>query len=451
MPLRGLEGSKPGNDFEIVPTLTASYNRATDDPGVVPLGSGVSETDVGVTVRYGITPDITAGLALNPDFSQIEADSAQLDINNQFALVFPEKRPFFLEGAELFSTPIDAVFTRTIASPDVGVKLTGKRGNHALGTFVAQDAVTNLLLPGPESSDEESLAEENTAFVGRYSYAFENASTVGALVTARDGDGYRNSVVGIDGRWRLNDHHTFITQYLRSETEYPDAFASEFGQPLNRFSDDGMHLSYEFDSREWQIELEHTQFGAGFRADSGFVEQVGIDEQEIEVVRRWYGEPDDWWTQVRARTSYEVVHRDDGQLLSDRVAIRVGVGGPLQSWTQVNLFFQHQYDDGQVFDQDRIALYNEMRPFAALETRVLVVWGDRVDFANNRLAKQFFVEPRIEWNVNRNLLLRLDGVHSQLDTKEGEEDIRRATGRCPADLAIQCKVFSKVYIATSGY
>ncbi len=150
--LYGLEGSEPGNDFEIVPTLTASGARATDEPGILPLESLGTETDAGVTVRYGITPDMTANLAINPDFSQVEADAAQLDINNRFALFFPEKRPFFLEGKDYFTTPMQAVFTRTVVSPDVGAKLTGKRGRHTVGSFIARDEITGLLFPGSTES-----------------------------------------------------------------------------------------------------------------------------------------------------------------------------------------------------------------------------------------------------------------------------------------------------------
>ena len=133
--IQGLEGIEPGRDLEIVPTLTARQTYATDDPGVEPLRSGGSDADVGMSVRWGITQDTTINFALNPDFSQVEADVAQLDVNNQFALFFPETRPFFLEGADYFSTPVQAVFTRTVADPSVGAKLTGKRGNNTYGFF----------------------------------------------------------------------------------------------------------------------------------------------------------------------------------------------------------------------------------------------------------------------------------------------------------------------------
>ena len=168
--IRGLDGVEPGRDMEIVPTLTASQSSTTDDPGIVPLSSGSNDAELGVSMRWGITQDTTVNLAINPDFSQVEADAAQLDVNNQFALFFPEKRPFFLEGADYFSTPIRAVFTRSVADPSVGAKLTGKRGRHTYGLFSTEDNVTNLIFPGAFGSDSESLSLENTSIAVSYTH-----------------------------------------------------------------------------------------------------------------------------------------------------------------------------------------------------------------------------------------------------------------------------------------
>ena len=242
--ISGLENVEPGRDLEFVPTLTSSKTDSTDDPGVAPLQSGEAETEAGLSVRWGITPDVTANLAINPDFSQVETDVAQLDVNNQFALFFPEKRPFFLEGADYFTTPLDAVFTRTVADPDYGAKITGKRGNNTVGVYLAEDAITNLLFPGAFYSDGTSLDESNTAFVGRYSRSFGDASSFGALVTTRDGDGYHNYVSGADLHWKISDQHSVNLQYLGSDTQYPDQVAIDFDQPLLEFSGDAMYASY---------------------------------------------------------------------------------------------------------------------------------------------------------------------------------------------------------------
>jgi hypothetical protein len=116
----GFQGISPGVNLELVPTITSSRTDSRDEFPTDPLARGSLDAEPGLDLRWGITSDLTVNTTVNPDFSQVEADVAQLDVNNRFALFFPEKRPFFLEGADFFSTPLRAVFTRTIADPLVG-------------------------------------------------------------------------------------------------------------------------------------------------------------------------------------------------------------------------------------------------------------------------------------------------------------------------------------------
>lgn len=419
--LQGLEGSEPSRDIEVVPTITASHLSTTDDPGVEPMASGDAEVDAGVTLRWGISPDLTANLAINPDFSQIEADVLQLDVNNRFALFFPEKRPFFLEGADYFDTPIDAVFTRTVADPEIGAKLTGKRGNHTFGLFGALDAETTLLFPDMFESDSETLDQENTAIVGRYSLGFADTSSVGVLVTARDGDDYRNVVGGFDGRWKLNDQHSIEFQYLQSETEYPLATAIEFEQPLGRFTGHGGEVEYSYNSRNWYGELEFKSSDSGFRADSGFVRRVGGEAIEGVVGRVWHGTEENWWSRVRASVHSKRSSLEDGRMLEQQNVARVGFGGVMQTWFQFAFADSRELWEDVYYDQQRLSAYFEIQPVGGLSLGLFALHGDRIDFSNDRLGTMTLFEPHLTWNATQKLLLRLQGVYSKLDTQEGDK------------------------------
>ena len=419
--IEGLEGVQPGRDLEIVPTLTGTQTDSTDDPGVTPLQSGDMETEAGISIRWGVTPDMTANLAINPDFSQVEADVAQLDVNNQFALFFPEKRPFFLEGADYFSTPITAVFTRTVADPDVGAKLTGKRGNHTYGVFAAQDAITNLIFPGAFGSDGTSLDQSNTAFVGRYSRSFGDASSVGALLTTRDGDDYHNYLGGFDLRWKLNDQHSVRAQYLRSDTEYPDQVAIDFDQPLGSFSGDGVYANYEYDSRNWFGYVQHYQLDSDFRADSGFEAQVDIQKQEIGGGHVWHGTDDTWWTRMRLNANWDISHDDSGQMLEREFESYFGFGGSMQSWIEVGVLTRDVLWDDVLYKEEKLSFYTEFQPKGGLELGVFMRYGDQVDFANSQLGDQLRIEPFVDWNLSRHLFLKLRATILDLDTKQGEQ------------------------------
>jgi hypothetical protein len=417
--IRGLEGVEPGRDLEIVPTLTASQSSTTDDPGVEPLQSGSSDADLGVSVRWGITQDTTINLAINPDFSQVEADAAQLDVNNQFALFFPEKRPFFLEGADYFSTPIRAVFTRSVADPSVGAKLTGKRGRHTYGLFSTEDKVTNLIFPGAFSSDSESLDLENTSVVGRYSLGFGRASSVGALFTGREGDGYHNYVGGLDMRWKVSDQHNLQVQYLRSSTEYPDSVAAEFEQPTGSFDGDAAHIGYNYDSRNWFGYVRHQDYSSDFRADSGFIPQVDTNRQIIGLGRIWHGEEDDWYSSIRLNGDWDITHDDDGRLLEREVEFEASVQGPMQSYFEIGGFTRDLLFDDILFKESKIRLYGQFQPRGGVRIGLSTRIGDQVDFDNSRLGDETRISPFFNWNINRHLLLRYDASFVSLDTKDG--------------------------------
>src|SRR5690606_19334805 len=109
----GFAGIQAGKSFEIAPTVTASSTRGRPNYGE-PFDSADNDVEPGLDLSWGITPNVIVNATLNPDFSQVEADAAQLDVNNQFALFYDERRPFFLEGQDLFDDSFDVVYTRNI-------------------------------------------------------------------------------------------------------------------------------------------------------------------------------------------------------------------------------------------------------------------------------------------------------------------------------------------------
>ena len=417
--IQGLENAEPGRDLEIVPTLTSSRTDLRDDPVVDPMVQGDVETEAGLSVRWGITPDLTANLAINPDFSQVEADVAQLDVNNRFALFFPETRPFFLEGSDYFRTPIQAVFTRTVADPALGAKLTGKRNNNTFGVYAAEDEVTNLLFPGAFGSESETLEISNTAAVGRYSRSFGEASQVGALLTARRGDGYHNYVGGLDARWKVSDQHTLKAQILRSDTDYPDEIAIDLDQPLAAFSGNAAQLEYAYDSRNWFAYANHEMFDAGFRADSGFIARVDYDQQEVGVGRIWHGTEDNWWTRMRVNGEYNIAHDEHGRLLEREVETHFGINGPKQWFMDFSGLTRDVLFDDIMFKENKISLYTEIKPKGGVHLGIWARVGDQIDFDNSRLGDEVRLQPSVTWNVNQHLMLRLRSSLVTLDSKEG--------------------------------
>lgn len=424
--MTGFEGLEPGRNLEFDPTLTGVRTDALDEfpDGELQeaeLQEGDEDGEAGLTARWGVTPNVTLVGTLNPDFSQIEADVAQLDVNERFALFFEEKRPFFLEGIDFFSTPIDAVFTRTVVDPDWGVKLTGKQARNAIGVFAAEDDVNSLILPANQSSQSTLLDETVTSGIFRYRRDLGAASTLGALYSGREADGYHNRVGGLDGFVRLSARDTLTFHYLRSDTLYPGAVAEEFEQPTAAFADDALFVEYKHGSRNWYGEVSYEDLGPGFRADSGFLPRVDIREGSGLLIRSFWGKEADWYDRWRVGAVGGRTEDHAGQLTDEELSLIVDVNGPLQSFVQVEFKRGRQFFEGVLYDDlDGVGLYGEFQPLGAVRFEMYVADGDTVDFINNRKAEERFLNPIVEARLGRHVNLRLDHTLQRLEVPAGE-------------------------------
>ena len=231
----GFRDLASGRNVEIDPTVTGHRTDRRDPPPDGIMANGKAMGDVGVTARWRMAAGSTATGTVNPEFSQVEADVAQLDVNTRFALFYPEKRPFFLEGLDFFSTPEQAVFTRTVADPSGGLKVVGKQGGNSFGVFLTHDRINNLILPSNQESEYASEDQGVTGLVARYRRDVGRQSAIGVLYTGREGSPYFNRVFGPDAQFRVGRSETFSVQFLHSETQYSPGIAAGYGQSATAF------------------------------------------------------------------------------------------------------------------------------------------------------------------------------------------------------------------------
>jgi hypothetical protein len=183
------------------------------------VNAGV-KPDAGLTAKLTLTSGVTLDAAINPDFAEVEADQLVVTANQRYPIFFEEKRPFFLEGIEIFKTPIKAVHTRTIIDPDVAVKLTGKRGRNSFGLMCASDNA-----PGNFSEDEKAdplTRPDIERFIGRNAsigvlrlkHDIGKESSVGLIATSYNFVEKHNQLFGFDGRLTPNPKTVFQFQAL---------------------------------------------------------------------------------------------------------------------------------------------------------------------------------------------------------------------------------------------
>lgn len=206
--LVGLRDLRPKRLVELNPVTTG---KRLGDDATGEFRRGGFEGEVGFNARYGITQNLVLDATVNPDFSQVEADASRITVNERFALFFPEKRPFFLEGTEVFKTPQQLVYTRRIVDPIGGAKLTGKAGAVTLGYLGALDESPSSIFGGAGKAVVNLLRARRD--VG-------SASNLGVLFTDRtltEGGDF-NRVVAGDARLVFRERYTFTTQVAGSWT-----------------------------------------------------------------------------------------------------------------------------------------------------------------------------------------------------------------------------------------
>src|SRR4030095_232361 len=282
--LTGLEGISVERMIELIPSVTVSesgkfVHSFGSLPKSVEAGRIVNEPvklDMGLTAKFIPSSAVTVDLAVNPDFAQVEADQLVVTANQRFPIFFPEKRPFFLEGIDIFQTPITAVHTRSIVDPDVAVKTTGKSGRNTIGLMVASDAGPGNIFGDDRLNPNNFKFLDKNAYVGvlRLKRDVGKENSLGMLATSYNFIEKHNQVLGLDGRFRLDKQTTTSFQLLGTNSRN-FFFDAEEGKTRYRTGNGlGYSVDYNVSGRNWGWEVYGEGFSQDYRADVGFVQRT---------------------------------------------------------------------------------------------------------------------------------------------------------------------------------
>lgn len=255
---------------ELIPsaTVSSSQGRAAPDRWEPVDATG----DVGFSTKVGLTPTITLDATVNPDFSQVESDAFQVEVNQRFPVFFDEKRPFFMEGAGLFmlagsdmdSSMISAVHTRRIVDPSVGFKITGSVGRLQFGTLTALDDGAGVDYP-----DDPVLSERDRLFnVFRAQYSLGASNYVGVMATDTEFAGSFNRVAGGDLSWRVSANQRVTGMALYSSTREVGASATLGGAAGS--------ASWQYNTRRLNLGAFAEHYDRGFQMAPAFYNRAGI-------------------------------------------------------------------------------------------------------------------------------------------------------------------------------
>jgi hypothetical protein len=255
---------------DIIPSVSVSEHQGRATPAA--WGPMDQVRDAGLSAKIGITTQVALDATVNPDFSQVESDAFQVDVNQRFPVFYSEKRPFFMEGAGIFmlagtgngdNSMQRAVHTRRIVDPIAGAKLTGSSGRFTFATLTASDqAPGHAVLPGDPTYDRDRLVN-----VGRMQYSLRPSEYVGAMVTDSEFAGRYNRVAGMDLSTRLTTTQR-LDGFVLASTTRPAGSAAQNGL--------GATLGYNYNTRTMSASGSVEHYDRTFQMDTAFMNRVGI-------------------------------------------------------------------------------------------------------------------------------------------------------------------------------
>ncbi len=383
----GLQDLPSGLSWNLTPQIVG--RSATDSIAGSPrVKTQAKQFSLDLKVR----PDsaTTIDLTLNPDFSQIELDSPQLSGNTRFSLFVQEKRPFFLEGADILRTPFNVISTRSIANPDVGIRYTRRDADKDVSWIMAKDAVGgSVMIPHTYYTSSANATMASLANDLRVNFRFGTLS-LGMTATDREYQGIAayNRVLGPDLAWQWDRNQALRLQLLLSNTTaQPDSQGN-----LRKGAITTGHAFYAGWSKgndAWGIGLSVRDLSKEFRDDNGFFSQVGFQSVNNDLTKKWgrIG----MWNELNTYVSTEYKLDADGNVMSKSFSPGVSVAGPYDSsiYFNINPAIQSRVKaDGELYSLNRISTGFAVSPGKQI-ARVNgdFTLGDVVDILANRLGR----------------------------------------------------------------
>jgi hypothetical protein len=389
--VNGINNVRPGKGLEIMPTVVGhqtSWLADLNNPDA-PLEEGHVKNELSLGGKYSISSSMTVEGTYNPDFSQIESDAAQIDVNTTIALFYPERRPFFQEGSDIFRTIFNSFYTRTVNDPRFAVKLTGRMNRMNIGFLSALDENTPYIIP---LDDRSIMVISGKSYVNvlRISGAFGNDNHLGIILSDRrfeddfSGDGGSGLIAGIDGDIRLTQNYSIVGQYITSYTKEPtdsvitdgfedilfdkDRYTAAFDG--ESFSGDAFIVQLRRRARNLNFTVDYNQVAPAYRTEIGYDPwndyrnlslytnyNYWIDSGILERVTPWANTDGRWYfDNVKRWDHYNI--GIEGRLRMAQIYFQALLGTGSELWNGITYedLYTYEFDMGSQLS-DKIGCY----------------------------------------------------------------------------------------------
>jgi len=462
--LEGIVGVEAGKGLEILPSFIAYQTSEIKDPE--DADSGLEHNDVKgqgtLGAKYSVTSDVTVEGTWNPDFSQIEADADQIDVNTTIQLRYPERRPFFQEGNDLFRTYFNSFYTRMVVKPEIAAKGTARWTKTSAAYMFARDENSPYIIPLEERSELQPMGYSNVNVL-RVLQSLGNNSQAGMMVTDRRYDqGGVGTILSGDANIRLTNHWSWIGQYVHSRTEEPDGIEISLGETFangkhtvdldgETFTGDAVITQLRRQADHWNITMDFNQVGPTYRTQTGYDPwndqrnafvwtnyNFNFDEGLVERISpqlflngRWNYDGHNKWRHANAAVNVRLRRAQTAFSFGYQRGEETWGGMEFGDLWRVNAWIDSRPHDrigwfvaaniGQnpaIFSLDR---GDELGLTAALDLKPLdnVIIEPTVDYIRSdnadtgeKLFEQTIVRARLRWQLTRRFSLRLVVQHN---------------------------------------
>jgi hypothetical protein len=284
--LEGIHGVTGSHNIQLNPYALAQneHELLNLDPNNPYFSSRAFEGTAGGEAKFILKDAIVFDATVNPDFSDVESDQPQFTVNQRYPVYFPELRPFFLENATYFSTPIQLLYTRNIIRPEFGMRITGKVGRTNIGLLAIDDRE-----PGQTVPEDDPLYQKRAGFfVGRVTEDVGKDSSVGLIYTDEEFGAGWNRIGGIDFTWRANPKWTVFGQAVESSTKgsNPDSQATVF--PSGYAAGPASYLEVNRSAHAFNLDSTYKDFSTGFQSQVGFIQTTDFRNDQTHATYQWF-------------------------------------------------------------------------------------------------------------------------------------------------------------------
>lgn len=435
--LEGLDELQSTGSMELLPYAmgleSGSINNSGDPNSGFTNGSIFGRFGIGG--KYSPNPSLSIEGVANPDFSQVESDATQISVNSTFAIFYPEKRPFFIEGNDIFNTTIQAYYSRLINNPLGAAKVIEKSGPFTLAYLGAEDRNSSFIIADEEgsvndNSGDNSFSTSYKSFsnVLRAKYDFGTQSFIGALGTSRDFSNAHNYVGGADWNLFFGGNYTFDGQFLFSNTKALDdtsivSDSSFFGNTKIRrgfygqeYDGTAIQADFRRDARLYSFRLTYKDFSPTFQAENGFITENDLRTLEMDHTAQFYPNTSlmDWW----GIDFDSFLHFNNRNARKERWMVPT-LYTQLKGQTQLSLFYalvnDELYHGVNFFGVHRWGFNLTTKPSSAITFNVNASFGKFIYRANQTtLGIGHTVSAELILKPTNNLSLTMDFSRSRL-------------------------------------